>query len=196
MAKKTRKCGYCKIDDTNKEYMVAEASGKKKITYKYYHKNCHTRFLKQKAFKEKERRELDDLVNTIMEIYGVKVLHNSVYPLLQDLRNGNKFFGKKDYKYKEGYSYKLIEETFRFCSDSIERANSQKNFSGFTHAFRYGLAIVCDKLMVVEAKQRHDAQAEKMIEAHASKIKPTGKEFETSYKPKENKNDITEFLDD
>lgn len=195
MAKLTRKCDFCTKDDTLKEDMEVVVKEGKKKSYKYYHKDCYPRFLKRQAFREKERKELDRLTEVIKEIYGVKVIPNSAFPLLQDLRNGNQFFGKKDGKFKQGYSYALIADTFEYVSESIERANATKSFSGgFGQAFRYGLAIVCDKLMVVEGIHRNQERQEQMIDLHTEKV--AVEDFESSYKKKKKSNDITEFLDD
>lgn len=199
MPKQTRKCDFCKVDDTNKEDMevvVKEGKEGKRPTYKYYHKDtCYERFLKRQAFREQERKELDDLSNVIMKIYGAKVLPNAIFPMLQDLRNGTKFYGRQEYKYKQGYSYHVIARTFEYVSDSIEYANAHKNFSGgFTQAFRYGLAIVCDKLMIVEKKLADEQMQEKRIENHVKAVSEKDQLYDSSYKPKEKKK--LDFLDD
>lgn len=137
--------------DATKDEMEVERVGK---ANKYFHKECYIKYLEDKAFKEQERQELDKLVEVIKEIYGVKVIPNSAYPFLQDLRNGTKFFGRYDYSYKKGYRYNLIAETFHYCSETIHYWNLHKSFNGFMGAFRYGLAIVCDKLSIVEQRKR------------------------------------------
>jgi len=177
--------------------MVVEVVGEKKPVNKFYHKHCHLEFLKDKEFKEQERKELDKLVEVIMEIYGVKSIPNSAYPFLQDLRNGTKFFGKYDYKYKKGYTYDLIAETFNYCSDTIEYWNAKKSFNGFTNALRYGLAIVCDKLSVVEERRKNREKQQMMAEKHIESVKDDEHEFVSSFKKKDKSNvDITDFLDD
>jgi len=170
--------------------------GEKKTTRKYFHKHCYEDYLKVKAFKESERAELDKLIEKIKKIYGVKVVPHNVYPFLQDLRNGTKFFGKNDYKYKEGYTYDLIAETFEYCSDTIEYYNSRKTFDGLSNAVRYGLAIVCDKLMVVESRRKQIVKQKLQIERHLESVDETTEEFETNYKkPTKGKADISDFLD-
>lgn len=194
---KTLKCQMCGKSDATKDEMEFELVGIKKPTKKYYHKNCYEKHLEHKKFKEAERLELDKLVEVIKGIYGVYQLPNQAYPYLQDLRNGNKFFGKYDYKYKKGYSYDLIAETFEFCSDTIEYWNTKKNFGGFTNALRYGLAIVCDKLSVVENRRKEREKQIRMIDKHIEKVDADENEFVSSYKKKEKvKTDITDFLDD
>lgn len=178
--------------------MVQIATHGKKTTYKYYHaETCYPRHLKQQAFREKERQELDVLNDVIAKIFILKTVPNSAFPLLQDLRNGNKFFGKRNYKYKQGYSYLLIAKTFEYVSESIEKANRDKSFRGFDQAFRYALAIVCDKLMIVENMERNKEQQEKKMDVHLEKTGPVDEQFQTSYKPKKKSaNDISDFLDD
>lgn len=190
------KCQHCNIKDTDRDDMNFELATNGK-TKKYYHKSCHEEYLKDKEFKENERVELDKLVEVIKNIYGVKILPNSAYPFLQDLRNGTKFFGKYDYKYKEGYTYDLIAETFEYCSDTIEYYNARKSFNGFIGALRYGLAIVCDKLSIVEQRRKHRENQERFIEKQIENMGYDGQEFESTYKkPKKSKSDISEFLDD
>lgn len=191
---RTIKCQRCGISDTTKEELEFELVGAKN-TKKYYHKDCYVEHLKDKEFKEIERQELDKLVEVIKEIYGVKTIPNSAYPFLQDLRNGNKFFGKYDYKYKQGYTYDLIAETFNFCSDTIEYWNGVKSFNGFVSALRYGLAIVCDKLSIVENRRKSQERQQLLIDKHLEKVNVED-EFTTGFKKKEKTNiDITDFLD-
>jgi len=164
LAKKTRKCARCKIDDTNKDDMIIEVVGVKKPVNKFYHKKCHIHHLKEKKFKAKEKEELDILIEVIKKIYGAKTIPNGIYPFLQDLRNGTKFFGRDDYKYKKGYSYILIAKTFEYCSETIQYWNSKKDFGGLTNALRYALAIVCDKLSLVESRIKENEMRESIAE--------------------------------
>jgi hypothetical protein len=195
MAQKTWKCKQCGISDTHKDDMETIFKGEKK-TPERYHKHCYQLYLKEQEFKEQERVELDKLVEVIKEIYGVKVIPSPCYPYLQDLRNGTKFFGKYDYKYKQGYTYDLIAETFNYCSETIEYWNSRKNFSGFSGALRYGLAIVCDKLSIVEQRRKDKERQELLINKHVEATESHNEEFETSFKKKKKSNaDITDFLD-
>jgi hypothetical protein len=187
------KCQKCGLKDTHREDMDFDLIGK---TKKYYHKGCYQAHLKEKEFKELERIELDKLVEVIKEIYGVKTIPNNAYPYLQDLRNGNKFFGKYDYKYKQGYTYELIAETFNFCSDTIEYWNARKSFSGFTNALRYGLAIVCDKLSVVEERRKQQEKQKLLIEKHLENVDVEEQVFDSNYKKPSKRTDISDFLDD
>ena len=191
------KCQRCGVADTEKDELEFDLVGEKKPVKKYYHKSCFQEHLKDKEFKAKESKELDELIEAIKDIYGVKVVPNTIYPFLQDLRNGTKFFGKHDYKYKEGYSYTLIKETFVYCEETIQFWNARKSFNGLSGALRYGLTIVCDKLSVVEQRMKRKEEQRMFIEKKLENIDETSHEFESGYKkPKKNKNDITDFLDD
>jgi len=167
----------------------------KKTTYRYYHMKCFEIAEYERAFRQHERKEMDELCEVIKEIYGVTTIPSTIFPYIQDLRNGTRFFGKNDYKYKKGYSYQLIAETFRFCSSTIEYYNSTKTFNGFTHAFKYGLTIVCDKLSLVENRLRNQAQQELIADLHLERASEREEEFQTSYKPKTKKDNL-DFLDD
>lgn len=197
MILRTIKCQRCGVSDTPKDNMEFELVGAKQ-TKKYYHKDCFVEHLKDKEFKKKESEELDKLVEVIKKIYGAKVIPNNAYPYLQDLRNGTKFFGKNDYKYKQGYTYDLIAETFEYCSDTIEYWNAKKTFNGFTNALRYGLAIVCDKLSIVEERRKQREKQRLAIEKHLENVNENDQIFEESFKKKKpsKHTDISDFLDD
>lgn len=198
MAKRTVKCQYCEVSDTPKEEMAYDLVGKKE-TKKYIHHGCFQDYLEDKAFKEKERQEMDILVEVIKDIYNVKVLPNSAYPFLQDLRNGNRFFGKYDYNYKKGYSYALIAETFEYCSETIQTYNEIKDFKGsVVNALRYGLAIVCDKLAYVEKRKAVKEVEGLKIAKRMEKIEKGEQRFESNYKKpdKSKKVNISDFLDE
>lgn len=195
MAKRIVKCQWCKVSDTPKDEMVAEYTGNSKKA-KYFHKHCYEEYLKDKEFKERERQELDKLVEVIKEIYGVKKLPKSIYPYLQDLRNGTEFFGKRNYKYKQGYTYSCIAEAFDYCSETIQYWLSVKSFNSFLSAFKYGLTIVCDKLPIVEQRRKQREKNKELIEKHIEQMDDSLLVFESSYKKPANKTDITDFLDD
>jgi hypothetical protein len=189
------KCQWCGVSDTPKDEMMFEMTTGKKPVRKNYHKNCYNDYLKDKEFKQKEAEELDKLVEKIKDIFGAKAVPSSIYPYLQDLRNGTRFFGKYDYKYKQGYTYDLIAETFDYCSETIEYWVARKNFNGLTSALKYSLAIVCDKLQVVENRRKQREKQRMLIEKHIENVDGENQEFETSYKKKKQVDDL-DFLDD
>lgn len=189
---RTRKCDFCGVSDTPKEQLV-----KVKVTEKsekcFHEGACYDNYLKDKEFKESEAKELDGLVETIKSIYGAKTIPNTVYPYLQDLRNGTRFFGKKDYKYKEGYTYDLIRETFEYCSETIEYWNARKDFNGLTNALRYGLVIVCDKLGVVEERRKRREKNAIAMDKHIQESVADDSQFNNAFKKK--KDSIGDLFD-
>ena len=77
------KCQRCGVADTEKDELEFDLVGEKKPVKKYYHKSCYQEHLKDKEFKAKESKELDELIEVIKDIYGVKVVPNTIYPFLQ-----------------------------------------------------------------------------------------------------------------
>lgn len=199
MAGRKVKCQWCGVTDTPKDEMEFELVGKTKPVRKYYHQTCYQKFLEDKRFKEKEAEELDKLKTTIEDIFGIKQLPNQAYPLLQKLRNGEQVFGKQNMgkRYKEGYTYSLIEETFRHCEDTIHYWLDRINSDGFMGAFKYALAIVIDKIYFVEQRAKEREDKDKMIEKHIEQVEVSDVMFESNYKKKNKKDDdILDFLDD
>lgn len=195
------KCQWCEQRDTDRDEMEFFLAGVKNPQKKYIHKHCWEAFLKDKEEKDKERAEQDALNEVIMQIYGVKKLPNEAWVLLENLRHGNAIFGsqqKLSKRYKEGYSFTLLAETFDYCSETIEYHNSQKRFTSFMAAFRYGLAIIIDKVYFVERRKEKIEAEKRMAENHMKNMEEGNHGYKSNYKPssKRNKVDISEFLDD
>lgn len=198
--KTTWKCQHCEISDTHEDDMEFEMVGDKKPVKRRYHKHCWQEHLKDKEFKADEQVKKDALNEVLKEIYGVKEIPNHAWALLEKLRGGNPVFGAKQNigkRYKEGYEYPLIKETFEYCSDTIEYWNSVKNFDGFMRAFKYALSIIIDKIYVVEQRVKQREKQEILIEKHIENMEDGSQGFESSYKkPSKSNTDITDFLDD
>ncbi|UUV46054.1 hypothetical protein [Bacillus phage vB_BanS-Thrax3] len=199
--KKTRKCQRCKMDDTLMEDMEFEIVGEKRPQKKYFHKTCYQLHLKDKEFKRIEAEKLDKLAEVIKRIYGAKQIPNQAFIFLQRLRNGEQVFGKnqeRSKRYKEGYDYLLLAETYDYCSETIERVNSTKGFNGFMSAFRYGLYIIIDKIYAVEQRKIQREKRKVAMEKHLEQVEEMEEQsFETNYKkPSKSKTDISDFLDD
>lgn len=193
------KCQHCGVTDTPRSEMEFELVGKAKPVRKYYHKGCYGDFLEEKKFKEKERKEKDELVEVLKNIYGVKEIPRQVYPLLESLRNGERVFGAKQNmgkRYKQGYSYSLIKATFEHCEDTINYWNGVKDFNGFMGAFKYGLSIVIDKIYFVEQRQKEQENKKRLIDSHIENVDEDMHVFESNYKKtSKDSNDISDFLD-
>lgn len=199
--KKTRKCQWCGVDDTLMEDMKFEMKGIKAPKKAFYHEHCYGEYRIKQDFLDKEKAEKDELTEVIKEIYGIKGdLHRQAFPLLESIRNGQPINGKETNKrYKEGYEYHLIRKTFEYCTDTIEWANANKNFDGFMQAFRYALSVILDKIYVVEQREKERQRQEMRIEKHFEDIQLDENnfelEYETNFKKKDKKSDITSFLD-
>jgi len=113
---------------------------------KYYHNEyCHDRYLRDKAFKQKEREEMDSLINTIVRLHklqSVATFPRTFYPFIQELRNDSVLFGKIERRYKEGLTYKTIEDTYLYCAEKIEWAKGNKEFKNVMSELKYCFAIV------------------------------------------------------
>lgn len=202
--KKTRKCQWCGIDDTLMEDMEFEVKGEKAPKKLFFHKDCYGDYREKQDFLDKERAEKDALVEVINDIYRPKGgIPRQAYPFLEAIRNGEPVFGDKQQigkRYKEGYSYDLIRETYEHCTETIEYWNSVKGFDGFMQAFKYGLSIIIDKIYMVEQRVLERQKQERMIEKHVADNPFVDEhfevEYETNFKKKDTKkNDITDFLD-
>lgn len=194
------KCRWCDISDTPRSNMEFEVVGKKRKSRMYYHKDCYKHFLEDKKFKEQEAKELDSLRLTIEEIFGVRQLPYQAYPFLQNLRNGEQVFGgqRTGKRYKEGYEFSLIEETFRYCEDTIHYWLNRRDFKGFMNAFKYSLAIIIDKIYFVEQRVESQKSNMRMLEQHVEQVKAEEvNTFKSSYEKRSTRtdDDILDFLD-
>ncbi|MFQ3543515.1 hypothetical protein Q7A53_05465 [Halobacillus rhizosphaerae] len=188
----------CGLDDTLVEDMEFELVGKKRPLKKYYHKLCYQERLKQKEFQAVEEKQLDDLRICIQKIYGVDPLPEQAYPFLQKIRNGEPALSgqKTGKRYKEGYPYPVIQETFEFCADTIRYWNGEKGFESFTSAFKYALRIILDKLYVVDQRIK-DREEQEMRIKKQPKIVQVEEDYESSYKKqRKDKVELSDFLDD
>jgi len=194
------KCQWCNVTDTPRSEMEFELVGQAKPVRKYYHKHCYKDFLVDKEFKAGEQAEKDELTEVIKRIYGVKDVPRQAFPLLEALRNGEKVFGARQQigkRYKEGYKYSLIRETFEHIEDTIHYWNGVKDFNGFMGAFKYALSIVIDKIYYVEQRVKERESKARLIDKHVENLEYEDQAFESNYKkPSKTQADITDFLDD
>lgn len=152
------KCWWCRDKDYD-ENMVTVEVGKQK---KRYHKHsCYDKYLEDKKFKEQEAEELDELVETIKDLHNIEQIPKQFYSYLQDIRNGNEFFGKVgNKKSKSGYPYHVISETYKQIKDSINWARNNREFKGTNNFLAYTKAIVTDKISFVADEVRMKKEQE------------------------------------
>ncbi len=97
---------------------------------------------------------MDSLTDTIVRIMGYtnrqSIPHTFYSSYLQPFRNDDVLFGKLDKKYKKGFSYKTIEETFLFCESSIKKYIGMKreknSFKDILGELRYAWKIVRENI--------------------------------------------------
>lgn len=170
---------------------------------KYYHeKDCYEEFLAEEKFKEEEALKRDSLYKTVMDIYGTKALPNTYYMQIEGLRHGNRVFKKQNIgkRYREGYDYDLIEETYKESVDAIEWSMKNKPFQNLANALNYGLSIVINNIYGVEKRRESVKSREDMarISENVKEVNPEEMfdDFVPSYKKKERpENDILDILD-
>lgn len=182
MARKL-KCQWCG-DKSVKEEMVQVTKGK---VNKYYHASeCYDEFLAEEKFKQVEAEQKDSLSRTVMDIYDVKALPPSFYMRIEGLRHGNQVFNKQRMgkRYREGYTYDLIEETYKDSRDAIEWSLRNKAFVNMANALNYGMSIIINNIYNVERKR--DAVASKNhfreLSENTEEFDDIDIEFDNSYK--------------
>jgi hypothetical protein len=142
------KCQFCGFkDDVSELVKGVHSKG-------YIHKKCIHEYEVEKAFKEKERSEMDSLTDTIVHIMGYKnrqsIPHTFYSSYLQPFRNDDVLFGKIEKNFKQGFTYKTIEETFNYKKADIQKyinMKRQKNeFENTLHELRYAWKIVRENI--------------------------------------------------
>lgn len=169
---------------------------------KYYHKDkCYEDFLAEEEFKREESIKKDSLYETVMKIYDIRVLPKSFYMQIEGLRHGNRVFKRQNMgrRYREGYGYDLIEESYMYSRDSIAWSLENKAFTNLANALNYGLSIIINNIYVVEMKRDSKRGKEHMQEV-SDNLRQSDPaiidDFESSYKKKEkDENDISFLFD-
>lgn len=144
-------CYICRNKDTDESMTIVKVSGQNR---RVHIKNCHDIFIQEQEFKAREKKELDELVETIKEIHDIKIIPNQFYPLLQDLRNGNELFGRIGNKqYKQGYRYSTIRQAYIENEKDIKYWIGKKDFTNALGMLKYTLAIIRNNVDKVSKSQ-------------------------------------------
>lgn len=195
-------CRWCGGKSPRHE-MKRVVTGNKRKVNKYYHKkDCYEEFLAEEEFKKEEQEKRDSLYSKVMEIYDVKALPNQFYMQIEGLRHGNRVFRKQNMgkRYREGYDYDLIEDTYDESRDAIEWSLQNKAFVDLGNALNYGLSIVINNIYGVE-KKKERIQSREHMEKVSENVKNENKddysfdEFDSTYKPKEKDDDFFDIFD-
>jgi hypothetical protein len=139
------KCNWCN-EKHERESMICEEkstgkfnkNGSEKMTRKYFHSKCHTSYLDDKKFKEKELTTLDALYKYLLILHDVESLDPRQMEKIQDLRNGTiKVNNRKIVKYKSGVPYELMLITYKHLEDRIDQIMKTMQFETKWNEFSY-----------------------------------------------------------
>jgi hypothetical protein len=198
------KCQYCNLKDTEREQMMKitkeHTNGKK--TNKYYHHECYNIFIEEEKVNEKEQEEKDRLNDIIKDIHEIKTPHlpEAFWIRLNELRHGSIYIGRKTKKrYKEGFSFHVIAETYLYCKDSIKFYKKTKGFKSTTQELNYCYTVICDKITYVkkklEKKEFEKAKKQAETKKQQENMDITHETRETvKYKKQKREDDLSEFL--
>lgn len=186
----TRVCKHCKKrDDINNFIAIKKDENKNKA---YYHVKCYEEYNLQREQIEIDNKEKDNLVKTVCEIYNIAIssIPTDYFVSLSNLRNGDALYGKKS-KSKEGYSYKVIEYTYKKYGNYLKGLKNTKNFKSIRSELKYGLAIIADKIYYIN-KQYQNYIKDKEINIK----KELKQNYVNNYDKNKTKNDsdISSFL--
>lgn len=195
-------CQYCGSKSTRDKMQQVKVGVTTKVN-KYYHKeDCYQAYLDEEEFKKEEAIKRESLYETIMSIYDTKVLPNTFYMQIEGLRHGNRVFKRQNMgkRYRQGYDYDLIEETYLYSKDAIEWSLDNKAFTNLANALNYGISIIINNIYNVE-RRREAIQSREEMEMIAENVRKEddlpANVFETSYKKaKEDEDDISFLFDD
>lgn len=175
MAERLLKCPVC-TQFGLKADMIHE------VDKKYYHlEYCHEKWLKDKAFKQKEREEMDSLINTIIRLHkfqSAATFPKTFYPFIQELRNDSVLFGKLERRYKEGITYETIENTYLYCEERIEWARGNKEFKNVMNELKYCFMIVKNNIenYIKDGKKISKHRAETvLLSSHVESMRDVNK---------------------
>lgn len=187
-------CFWCKVKE-DKTSMIQETNKK------YYHKKgCHQAYIKDKTFKAKERQEKDDLTDTIVRIMGYsgrQSMPSSFFSsYLEPYRNDDVMYGKLEKKYKKGFSYKTIEDTFLYCEANIRKyvglKREKNSFKDILGELRYAWKIVrenVENMLKEEIKtDKQNANTHKLVE-NIAVLNDVSERIKSAQKQIQNKNE-------
>ena len=175
-------------------------NGTEKMNRKFFHKSCAEEIEKDKAFKQKEAKEFEDLYEYLKELHNIDALDGRMIERIQDFRNGTvKVQNQKVKKYKEGVTYKAMLDTYRYIGDQIERILHTNNFNQrkwneFAYIFGTMVRNLNDVQVMLKQKQKEEDKLKttikKNIESESENYTPAF----NNKKKKKDELDISDFL--
>lgn len=152
------KCYKCK-EKSEKETMKCVEKGEKKITRRYFHNNCYMEFQKEQEIKEKDVKELDVLYQYLLKLHSLDVLDGRMMEKIQDLRNGSiKINNKKIKKYKQGVSFSMMLDTYKFLGERIDSIINTMHFQTKWNEFSYIFGTMVNNINVTKQMEKHSVE--------------------------------------
>lgn len=142
----------------------------------------------KKKMTEKEKRDWEALYFYVKNLLGYdenQALSSTMVLRLKGLLT-NKFIENGNIKDGANYSYEVILNTFKYCSQSIQKALRTNSWTNESHKFNYVLKIVEGNINTVYMKMKNVEKAKE--EAKNTTVEApihTGANF----KPREKKKD-------
>ena len=120
----------------------------------------------KKKMTEKEKQDWESLYFYVKNLLGYdenQALSSTMVLRLKGLLT-NKFMENNNIESTANYSYEVILNTFKFCSQDIQRALRTGNFKDEHHKFNYILKIVEKNINTVYIKMKGAKKAKEEIE--------------------------------
>jgi len=191
------KCQHCsERSDKNTMIVVEVRETSRGVRRKYCHKRCEAAYRAKQEFLNKEKKEFGELISVIKKIHGIEIVPQQFFPYLQRLRNGTVHIRNTERKYKEGFDYKLISQTYIYVQKQIDDAKRRIQFESTLNELKYCLAIVQDKIHHVK-RMKEKWQRQKVLEKAQQEMRDTTTlyhEREYQYHKRESGKDISNFL--
>lgn len=203
MSKEIVKCRYCKqLEEKNPDVIVTDCTEDNKLMKQYIHIDCKIKQLK-------EQDALDKLISTILNIYHFQTptdIPSLIYTKINQIRNGTY---KTSIRYKQGYSYTVIDKAFQMAKKNIQWALENKHFVVNTKnpnnymtlkrqkQLLYGLAIVYKSLPQAYKELKREVEYKRKLKQEVTSIKENNTtEFNNvSFAPKQD-NKKYDWLED
>ncbi len=203
------KCPVCKQSEVSSLLVQHEVYPKR-----WMHPECRDEAIEKKRINTIEQEEKDSMYVKFSEIYGIdnyEDISSRIYTMFSNLRAGNPVFKGRsfDKRYREGFSYPVIEKAIEYCEKEIKYSIETKNFTSTASAMFYGMKIIVDKIPFVQKqydkeqriKEFNEAnrELEKEKEIDIEKMNAFEKDAlnkfkEANRKRKRNEKDISSFL--
>lgn len=195
-------CQQCKNKSPKEEMVVhvhvANTGTKKNMNF---HEECLEIYLKEKEFKDKEQKELDEFYDVLKRIHNLDVIPSNFFrDYIQPLRGGFFKSGKKTKRYKEGIPYSVMKDSYLFIEKTVEYYRKNKEFKGSLDFLKYTFSIMVDKMPMAKKKKKQEEFA-KVIQNENTNIKQSQDDIafaerEYNFKKKSNGGvDLSNLLD-